>query len=108
MCSIVLAAKQGRMGMPCRHIASVCKGNASFLGNNSKGIPLSSIWVFCGTNIPFMVCPIKGIIASHHSRDSINFEILNYKINWNKKCLTHIWADVISGACKKFLARRER
>jgi hypothetical protein len=37
---------QQRMGMPCRHIASVCRGNDTILGPNPLGFPLSSIRVF--------------------------------------------------------------
>ena len=37
---------QERMGMPCRHIAAVCRGNSSILGEDPKGFPLSSIRIF--------------------------------------------------------------
>jgi hypothetical protein len=37
---------QQRMGMPCRHIAAVCRCNESILGPNPTGLPLSSIRVF--------------------------------------------------------------
>ena len=37
---------QERMGMPCRHIASVCQGNNTILGETSTGFPLSSVCVF--------------------------------------------------------------
>jgi hypothetical protein len=37
---------QQRMGMPCRHIASVCRGNDTILGHDPLGFPLSSIRVF--------------------------------------------------------------
>jgi hypothetical protein len=37
---------QERMGMPCRHIASVCRSNESILGNDCKGFPLTSIRIF--------------------------------------------------------------
>ena len=37
---------QERMGMPCRHIGSVCKDNDSILGVGAKGFPLSSVRVF--------------------------------------------------------------
>jgi hypothetical protein len=37
---------QERMGMPCRHIAAVCRGNSSILGKDPKGFPLSSIRIF--------------------------------------------------------------
>jgi len=32
--------------MPCRHIAAVCRGNSSILGEDPKGFPLSSIRIF--------------------------------------------------------------
>jgi hypothetical protein len=37
---------QERMGMPCRHIATVCRGNESILGKDCKGFPLSAIRIF--------------------------------------------------------------
>jgi hypothetical protein len=37
---------QLRMGMPCRHIVSVCCGNDTILGSSPQGFPLSSIQVF--------------------------------------------------------------
>jgi hypothetical protein len=37
---------QERMGMPCRHIASICRSNKTILGDNPKGFPLSSIRIF--------------------------------------------------------------
>jgi hypothetical protein len=37
---------QERMGMPCRHIASICQSNDSILGKDPKGFPLSSIRIF--------------------------------------------------------------
>jgi hypothetical protein len=37
---------QQRVGMPCRHIASVCWGNDTILGPDELGFPLSSIRVF--------------------------------------------------------------
>jgi hypothetical protein len=37
---------QQRMGMPCRYIASVCRGNDTILGPNALGFPLSSIRAF--------------------------------------------------------------
>ncbi len=37
---------QERMGMPCRHIAAVCKSNDTILGKDAKGFPLSSIRIF--------------------------------------------------------------
>ena len=37
---------QERMGMPCRHIASVCLKNESILGPDPKGFPLSSVRIF--------------------------------------------------------------
>ena len=37
---------QERMGMPCRHIGSVCQANESILGVGAKGFPLSSVRVF--------------------------------------------------------------
>jgi hypothetical protein len=37
---------QERMGMPCHHIASVCHDNATSLGRDPKGFPLSSVLIF--------------------------------------------------------------
>ena len=37
---------QERMGMPCRHIGSICLSNNTILGDDPKGFPLSSIRVF--------------------------------------------------------------
>ena len=37
---------QERMGMPCRHIASVCRSNVSILGKDPTGFPLSAVRVF--------------------------------------------------------------
>jgi hypothetical protein len=37
---------QPRMGMPCRHVASVILGNHSILGDAPKGFPLSAVGVF--------------------------------------------------------------
>jgi hypothetical protein len=37
---------QERMGMPCRHIASVCLDDETILGPDPKGFPLTSIRIF--------------------------------------------------------------
>jgi hypothetical protein len=37
---------QGRMGMPCRHIAAICIANGFVLGKDPTGFPLSSVRIF--------------------------------------------------------------
>jgi hypothetical protein len=39
-------SNQGRMGMPCRHIAAICIANEFILGKDPTGFPLSSVRIF--------------------------------------------------------------
>jgi hypothetical protein len=49
---------QERMGMSCQHIACVCQGNNTILGDNSIGFPLLYVRVFWWNQYClYMECP---------------------------------------------------
>ena len=102
---------QERMGMPCRHIASVCLSNEAILGKEPKGFPLSSIKIFWwnkyylyGTSQYDDHLPIKNALIALANNDTHGLPCptqLDDPITYN--CPEHILRASISPASDRLL-----
>jgi hypothetical protein len=102
---------QERMGMPCRHIASVCLSNEAILGKEPKGFPLSSIKIFWwnkyylyGTSQYDDHLPIKNALIALANNDTHGLPCptqLDDPITYN--CPEHILRASITPASDRLL-----